>query len=115
MAIINRKTRLIEIITVPIAICNHNKSIFFFFAVASFANDVYLDPLVGRVRVHFRGTRRVGVRTQSNSRPVGSRHHRTGVFPADIRRVPTAPGFVQKTDFQLDPLVGRQRRPYIFK
>lgn len=58
--------------------------------VASFVDDVYLDPFVVRVGLHICGTRRMGVRSQSNARAFGSRYYRVGVFPADFRSVPAA-------------------------
>lgn len=96
--------------------CTHNKIICystFQLAVASFVDDVHLDPFVGRVGLHIRGTRRMGVRSQSNSRPFGSRHHHVDVFPADFRSFPAASWLVEETDFQLDPLAGRKRRSHI--
>lgn len=92
---------------------------FFFFVcptVASPVDDVHVDTVPGRVRVHIRGTRRVGVQRQEpDARHPGSRHHHAGLFPADIRRVPAAPGLVQETDIQLDPLAGRKRRSHILQ
>jgi len=58
--------------------------------VASFVDDVHLDPFVGRVSLHICGTRRMGVRSQSNARPFGSRHYRVGVLPADFRSIPAS-------------------------
>lgn len=70
----------------------YNKICYFNFqpVVASFVDDVHLDPFVGWVSLHIRGTRRMGVRSQSNARPFGSRHYRVGVLPADFRSVPAA-------------------------
>jgi hypothetical protein len=84
-------------------------------AVASIVDDVHLDPFVGRVSLHIRGTRRMGFGSQSNARSFGSRHYRAGVFPADFRSVPATSWLVEETDFQLDPLAGRKRRPYILQ
>jgi len=83
--------------------------------VASFADDVHVGAVAGRFHVHIRRARRMGNRSQSNARSLGCRHHRASVLPADIRGVPTASGLVEKTDFQLDPLAGRQRRSHIFR
>lgn len=70
-----------------------NTMLFYFSTriVASFVDDVHLDPFVGRVSLHIRGTRRMGIRSQSNARPFGSRHYCVGVFPANICSFPAAP------------------------
>lgn len=83
--------------------------------MASSAHDVHLGLVADRVSVHFRRARRMGVRPQPNARAARCRHHRAGVLPADFRRFPPAPGLIQETDIQLDPLAGWQRRAHIFQ
>lgn len=83
--------------------------------MASSADDVHMGSVAGRIRVYLRGTRRMGLWSQSNARSAGRRYHRTGILPADIRSVPATPGLVKETDFQLDPLACRKRRAHLLQ